>query len=95
MACCEGKGEEGGRAQREPMRSAQAAGAGTHEREVRRALSLGRLQRAGEVDAIQTLAAASVPATGDDTVELSVHGGALVPAMVMAAAIGAGAWMRV
>lgn len=31
--------------------------------------------------------------TGDDTVELSVHGGALVPAMVMAAAIGAGARM--
>jgi hypothetical protein len=34
----------------------EAAGAGTHEREVRRALSLGRLQRAGETDAIRTLA---------------------------------------
>jgi hypothetical protein len=34
----------------------EAAGAGTHEREVLRALSLGRLQRAGEADAIRTLA---------------------------------------
>ncbi len=34
----------------------EAAAAGTHEREFRRALSLGRLQRAGEADAIRTLA---------------------------------------
>jgi hypothetical protein len=34
----------------------EAAGAGTHDREVRRVLSLGRLQRAGEAEAIRTLA---------------------------------------